>query len=100
MEIDHALIFGGSREQGFVLVHTFLRFLIDEVNLRAGDTEPMQAREKFRLLLRRLQTSAMAPEQRAHAAAFRVLDKITDLLVGPAISETFENVVLRAELTA
>ena len=98
VEVDHHLMPGGFCEQRVVEIDDLLVLVVEEVNLRANDSQAVKPREKLRARSRGTQFPGVAPEPETHALLPRVIHQFADLVIAPSRPEALNDVILKAQL--
>src|SRR6266511_960088 len=100
VEVHHDLPRRRLAQDGVIAIDHLLRFVIEEIDLRAGDAERLTLVEERALVVNGCQRAAVLPQPDADMPRLRVVHERAHLLVGPALPEPFDDVILETELLA
>ena len=89
---------GRLAQQRLVEIDDLLGFVIEEVELGAGDAQVAQHLEELLPSLGRAQLVGVPPEPHADALLARVADDVAPLVHRPLAPDAFDDVMLEAEL--
>src|SRR3954470_4289061 len=85
-------------QDGLIEIDDLLRFVIEEVDLHAGDAEIVQPLKERASNFAILNIAAVDPQQQADLAGVRIGDQVAQLIVGPPAPEPLDDLVLETKL--
>src|SRR5206468_11716934 len=98
VEVHHDAMPGRFAQDRLIAIDHLLAFVIEEVDLRAGDAEIAAFVEEGALFRRRGERPAVLPQPDADVALPRARDQLAQLRVGPALPDALDDVVFEPEL--
>src|SRR6185436_823176 len=88
-----------AAQDRLVQIHDFLRFVIEKIDLGADHSHAVEQRKEILSLLGRSKVTTVLPKPELDVLLIRVINQLTHLRFGPALPNSFDDVVLKAKLT-
>src|SRR5262249_27255377 len=85
-------------EQRLIQVNDLFRFVIEEVNLRAGHPDALAEVEELFARFRRPQVAAVLPEEQSDFLLSREINRSAHLRLAPTRPEALDDLVLKSQL--
>src|SRR5687768_18575674 len=96
---EQDLVLRRLAEERLVQIDHFFRFVIEKIELGAGDTEAAQHPEELLARFGRAELIRVLPEPHRHSLLTRIVDDVAALLHRPLPPDAFDDVMFESELT-